>query len=67
MCVKFRYFSSFVHFEGQNYKNMENKLGQRQSQTPFSSAFWVQKDQGSKKKFGAQKKISSKKIFGSKN
>ena len=23
-----------------------NKLGQRQSQTPFSSAFWVQKDFG---------------------
>ena len=25
-------------------KNIKNKLGQRQSQTPFSSAFWVQKD-----------------------
>ena len=30
-------------------ENKDNKLGQRQSQTPFSSAFWIQKDFKSKK------------------
>ena len=30
-------------------KTVENKLGQHHSQTPLSSAFWVQKDFGLKK------------------
>ena len=34
----------------------KNKLGQRQSQTPFSSAFWVQKHVESKQ-FWVQKKV----------
>ena len=34
-----------------NNNNPPNKLGQRQSQTPLSSAFWVQKDFRSKKRF----------------
>ena len=43
-----------------------NKLGQRQSQTLFSSAFWVQKDFGLKKvsgpkKFWVQKSVGFKK------
>ena len=33
-------------------KNNRDKLGQRQSQTPFSSASWVQKDFTSKKVLG---------------
>ena len=34
----------------EHYKTLQlNKLGQRQSQTPFSSAFWVQQDFRSKK------------------
>ena len=37
----------------QTYK--QNKLGQRQSQTPFSSAFRVQKDFRSKKVLGPKK------------
>ena len=50
-----------------------NKLGQRQSQTPFSSGFWVQKDFMSKKivgpnhfwlqKVGLEKILSQKKIW----
>ena len=42
-----------------------NKLGQRQSQTPISSAFWVQKDFGLKKVLGP-KNLGSKKIVGPK-
>ena len=42
-----------------------NKLGQRQSQTPISSAFWVQKDFGLKS-VGSQKN-KLQKNFGSKN
>ena len=38
------------------------KLGQRQSQTPFSSAFWVQKDFRSKKVLGP-KSFKSKRIW----
>ena len=38
-----------------------NKLGQRQSQTPFSSAFWVQK------RCWVQKQLSSQQILGPKN
>ena len=34
-----------------NIYSIKNKLGQRQSQTPFSSAFWVQKFFWSKQKF----------------
>ena len=49
-----------------NTKKKENKLGQRQSQTPFSSAFWVQTDFWSKKVLDP-KKFSSKQILGSKN
>ena len=45
---------------------MLNKLGQCQSQIPFSSAFWVQKDLEYKKLFG-QKNVSSKKILVFKN
>ena len=46
-----------------------NKLGQRQSQTPYSSAFWVQKNFKSKKfwvqkNFGPQKYSVSKKNLG---
>ena len=42
-------------------KIKHGKLGQRQSQTPISSAFWVQKDFGFKKCW-VQKKFGSKKI-----
>ena len=41
------WFTTFVHNLKSNLlikKFSSNKLGQRQSQTPFSSAFWVQKD-----------------------
>ena len=31
------------------FQTIKNKLGQRQSQTSISSAFWVQKDFGLKK------------------
>ena len=41
-------------------------MGQRQSQTPFSSAFWVQKVFRSKKVL-SQKKISLEKMMGPKN
>ena len=43
------------------WNNILYKLGQRQSQTPFSSAFWVKEYFGSKK-FGF-KKIWIKKIL----
>ena len=36
----------------------DNKLGQHQSQTPFSSAFWVQKD-FQYKIYWVQKNVSS--------
>ena len=42
----------------------KNKLGQRQSQTAFSSAFWVQKSVGSKNL--NYRKISGPTNFGSK-
>ena len=58
------------------YEKKFNKLGQRQSQTPFSSAFWVQKYfqyrklLGPKKfqfrKFFVSNKILGQKDFGSK-
>ena len=38
-----------------------SKLGQRQSQTPFSSAFWVKKSNGSKK-IVRQKNLGSEKF-----
>ena len=50
----------------QALKNMVNKLGQRQSQTPFSSAFCVQKEFRSKKVLGL-KSFNSKKKLGPKN
>ena len=37
-----------------------NKLGQRQSQTPISSAFWVQKDSMPKKIVGPKNNGSQK-------
>ena len=43
-------------------KKKKNKLGQRQSQTSFSSAFWIL----STKKFCVQKNFVSKKILGPK-
>ena len=36
--------SSLVNTRIKLQKIREDKLGQRQSQTPFSSAFWVKKD-----------------------
>ena len=39
---------------GGDKKIKDNKLGQRQSQTPFSSAFWIQKDFKSKKVLGLE-------------
>ena len=47
------------------YLGGKKKLGQRQSQTPISSAFWVLKDFGLKKVLGP-KRFSSKKILGPK-
>ena len=41
-------------------ENKEDKLGQRQSQTPFSSAFWVQKDFDYKKLLGPKHASSEK-------
>ena len=41
-------------------KKIKNKLGQRKSQTPFSSAFWVQKDFMSKKSFGFKSFLAPK-------
>ena len=38
-------------------------MGQRQSQTPFSSAFWVQKDFRSKKRVGSKKVLIPKNFF----
>ena len=52
-------------------KNTINKLGQRQSQTPFSSVFWVQKDFRPKKILGPKildpKTLSQIKILSSEN
>ena len=48
-------------------KLKNNKLGQRQSQTPFSSVFWVQKEFGYKKMLGPKeiqlKKMGSQKCW----
>ena len=44
-------------------KDKGNKLGQRQSQTPFSSAFWVQKSVGSKQVLVAKKNLGPKKFW----
>ena len=46
-------------------KNSINKLGQRQSQIPISSAFWFQQDFMSKK-VRVHKNLGSKKLFGPK-
>ena len=52
ICRLFKLEKSFYEKSGQNFVRndaMKNKLGQRQSQTPFSRAFWVQKNFNSKK------------------
>ena len=61
--------SKYTYYLGiEKCKKMEYKLGQCQSQTPFSSEFWVQKEFGFQKIFGLQKcwvkKFWSNKIFG---
>ena len=40
-----------------------NKLGQRQRQTPISSAFRVKKDFGLKKRVGSKKRVCTKMIL----
>ena len=48
------------------YEYNNDKLGQRQSQTPFSSAFWVQKIFGTKQ-FWVQKYFKTEKNVAQKN
>ena len=62
MCAKTQYDGVRAMSE----KIKKNKFGQCQSQTPLSSAFWVQKDIGSKKILGLNKTFGSKNFFESK-
>ena len=61
ICLNMCCISDFIQNSMTCWNILYNKLGRRQSQTPFSSAFWVQKDFVSK--VLGKKNFSSKKSW----